>query len=184
MGLYYSFFHLAIALMCVHPSIKFEDLPNFPIDYFRGEKYGFKKFKNRKGKKYLTHKELEAFLDKCKQEKLISNEIFSSFLEAKELRWITNYAPRYDNYSYYDDINKILISRMLIHFKEIFFLILSLNKDYNNTAEKHDLTPSHGHDYLPGFIGDGIGDDFMDSFLSKEESEEVVKILLGNGLST
>ncbi len=40
------------------------------------------------------------------------------------------------------------------------------------------------HDYLAGFIGDGIGDDFMDCLISDEEATDVTSALLRNDLST
>ena len=38
--------------------------------------------------------------------------------------------------------------------------------------------------HISAIIGDGIGDDLMDSYLSKNEAEEVVRMLLQHGLTT
>jgi len=62
-------------------------------------------------------------------------------------------------------------------------LAKKLNKEYLNVAECHKL-PINTHDYLASFIGDGIGDDFMDTLVSKEEAQEITNILLRNNLST
>jgi len=186
-GLYYSFFHLALALMCIHPAITLDRLPRFQLDEFRKNAYGFKKFTQRYKmyeKRFMTHKEIESFLGKCVRERLISADAYESFLDAKHLRWIANYAPTYDRPTRFDEMNSDLINRMEAHLEEFYFLIVKLNQEYMKTAAKHNLLPLHIHDHLASFIGDGIGDDFMECFLSDGEEKEVIDILVKNGLST
>lgn len=181
-GLYYSFFHLASALMCIHPGLEFEKLPMFPLDDFRKEAYGFKKFTKKRGR-FLSHKTIESFLHRCAQERLISHDTLECFLDSKHLRSVANYAPTYDRPSRFEQMVEELLGRMETCLDEAFSLIVSMNKEYRDTAERHGL-PSHIHDYLASFIGDGIGDDFMDSLISDEEAQEVTSILLRNDLST
>lgn len=181
-GLYYSFFHLALALMCIHPNMDLRKLPKFPLDEFRKKRYGFEKF-TKNGGRFVTHKGVESFLTRCVQERLISPSTLECFLDAKHLRWIANYAPTYDRPSHFEQMNKDLLSRMEICLEEVFFFIASMNKEYTDTADRYNLS-SHVHDYLASFIGDGIGDDFMDGLISDEESQEVIALLVKNGLST
>jgi hypothetical protein len=170
--------------MCIHPETSFERLPKFPLDEFRQNVYGFKRFTRSPQRGYRTHKEVESFLSKCVTEKLISLGTFDGFQDAKHLRWVANYAPSYSNPLRFVQMNEDLINRMPTYQEEIFSLIVKLNQEYLQTTDKHDLVPQHIHDYLASFIGDGIGDDFMDTLLSMEEEQEVIEILVKNGLST
>ena len=176
-GLYYSYFHLIAALMCIDPHLKYEQLPRFPLDHYRARRDGIEDFMKNRGInprqiRYLSHQKVEKYVSSVSRKGILSEDFISAFREAKSLRLSVNYAPAYFGYLGLDELIASLIQKTQDNFDEANRLIFTLNREYIETSEKHGMFWAP-QDFLESFIGDAIGDDFAGNYLNEQESREV-----------
>lgn len=117
----------------------------------------------------ISHKEV---LDKIRtefvQRNILSKDYIETFRYTKKIREAANYGQ--DTW--------ISLSRLL---RENEAKIMRCIKDGSNVLKKIcDKEITH----IRSIIGDGIGDDWRDSYLSEEESELLTSILLEHDLTT
>jgi len=146
-GLYYSMFHMSLAMLWINPRIEKIQL------------------------KEIHHKALINLVKSNLVDAKLLKPSFGSLLTSlKELRESCNY-----QFGYQEDLNIVLA----------------------NAIEKTDLEFDAAIEYIHQVldvskslfsvkvgIGDGFGDDILDSYLSKEHKENVFHYLVSHGLST
>ena len=180
-GLYYCYFHLVAALMCVDVHLKYEQLPRFPHDHYRAKRDGIKDFMEKRGidpkkTRHLSHRRVREYVEDAGRKRILSEDFVSSFSDAMSLRFSVNYAPAYFGNLEMDKTMASLVEQTQGNLDEANRLVFTLNREYVETLDRHGMfwTPQ---DLLESFIGDAIGDDFVLNYLNEEESKEVFLIL-------
>ena len=146
-GLYYSMFHMSLAMLWLNPRINSKELAN------------------------IHHPKLINMVEsQLVQTGFIESSFHHILVNLKQLRESCNYRFGYKNN-----------------------LELELTKAINMTEKAFDNALEFIHQVLnasdslfrvQGSIGDGFGDDILDSYLSPEHKENVCQYLVINGLST
>lgn len=89
-----------------------------------------------------------------------------------------NYSPYYFGDMRIDDGVKSQIVEARNMLDTLVPIIFYLNVGYIQASQRHNLPSMDVRDDLEAFIGDGIGDDFIQNYLSKKEQKEVIQLFL------
>ena len=146
-GLYYSMFHMSLAMLWLNPRINPKDLEN------------------------IRHSKLINMVNsQLVQTKFIKSSFHRLLVSLKHLRESCNY-----QFGYQDNLEL-----------ELTKAINMTEKAFDNALEfiHQALNVSDSLFRVQGSIGDGFGDDILDSYLSPEHKENVSDYLVINGLST
>lgn len=146
-GLYYSMFHMSLAMLWLNPRVNPKELTN------------------------IRHSKLINMVNsQLVQTKFIESSFHSLLVNLKLLRESCNY-----QFGYQDNLEL-----------ELTKAIDMTEKAFENALEfiHQVLDTSDSLFRIQGSIGDGFGDDILDSYLSSEHKENVSHYLVTHGLST
>ncbi|HJV89246.1 MAG TPA: hypothetical protein VJ623_02990 [Holophagaceae bacterium] len=146
-GLYYSMFHISMAMCWINPRVRLEDL------------------------KHIQHAKLLRIIEsQFVQNHFVPQSFFDVMSKLKELREACNY-----QFGYQDNLE--LEVRNAVEESERAFdcAFQFIHQVLNASASLFRVQVG---------IGDGFGDQILDSYLSKEHKENVFDFLVQNGLSS
>lgn len=168
-GLYYSLFHLGLALLFIEHRTKIEDL--------RGST------ENKKNR--LNHAKLIKLIKgKLVDSNLMTNDFLELIEQVKDIREYANYNfgsfPQ-DKYGKFLDLQK-QFTNLYRQTEKVFDESIQFIHDISDSISSETNIDLNFQIALD--IGDGIGDDIMSTYLSDEDEKMIVEYLVENRLTT
>jgi uncharacterized protein (UPF0332 family) len=156
-GLYYSLFHMGVAMLCVDYATQLAQL------------------------RQMKHGRLQKFLEeKLVKRGLLKARYVKDLERAQELREHINYViggKRIDDPYFLKEAIPVWHEKIGSHFQNALKFINAVQDEYTLTPEAMILP-------IATRIGDDIGDDVYSMYLSESDKRRVVRYLINNNLTT